>query len=36
MLALGIFILASLLMKCSCIAPLTPVGMVMRGFVCQP
>ena len=32
----GIFKLASLLMECSCIAPLTPVVMVMRVLVCQP
>ena len=30
----GIFMLTSLLMECSCMAPLTPAVMVMRGFVC--
>ena len=32
----GIFMLTSLLMECSCMAPLTPAVMVMRGFVCHP
>ena len=36
MLAFGILRLASLLMNCSCIAPLTPVVIVMRGFIFHP
>ncbi len=32
----GILRLASLVMACSCMAPLTPAVMVMRGFVSQP
>src|ERR1700738_1065911 len=32
----GMFNWASLLMDCSCMAPLTPAVMVMRGFVCHP
>jgi hypothetical protein len=32
----GIFMWASLLMECSCMAPLTPAVMVIRGFVCHP
>jgi hypothetical protein len=36
MLAFGILRLASLLMDCSCIAPLTPPMIVMRGFVFHP
>jgi hypothetical protein len=32
----GILRLASLLMECSCMTPLTPVVMVMRGFVFHP
>jgi hypothetical protein len=28
--------LASLLIDCSCIAPLTPIVIVIRGFVFQP
>ena len=32
----GMFSCASLVMECSCMAPLTPAMMVMRGFVCQP
>ena len=35
-LALGIFRLVILSMECSCIAPLTPVVMVMRRLVFQP
>ena len=35
-LMVGMFNCASLLMECSCMAPLTPVVMVMRGFVCHP
>ena len=31
-----IYKLASLLMECSCIAPLTLAVMVIKGFVCQP
>ena len=36
MLDFGILRLASLLMGCSCIAPLTPVVIVMRGLVFHP
>jgi hypothetical protein len=36
MLVFGIFRLASFSMDCSCIAPLTLVVIVMRGFVFQP
>jgi hypothetical protein len=36
MLVFGILRLASLLVDCSCIAPLTPAVMVIRGFVFQP
>ena len=36
MLVLGMLRLVSLLIECSCIAPLTPVVMVIRGFVFQP
>ena len=36
MLDFGILMLASLLMECSCIAPLTLVVIVMRGLVFQP
>jgi hypothetical protein len=32
----GIFMLTSLLMKCTCMATLTPAVMVMRGVVCHP
>ena len=32
MFGFGMFKLASLLMECSCIAPLTPTVMVMRGW----
>ena len=32
----GMFNWASLLMECSCMAPLAPAVMVMRGFVCHP
>ena len=32
----GILRLVSLVMDCSCIAPLTPAVMVMRGFVFHP
>ena len=35
-LVFGILRLASLLMDCLCIAPLTPVVMVMRGLVFHP
>ena len=31
----GIFMLASLLMKCSCTAPLTPAVMMIRVFACH-
>ena len=33
MLDFGMFRLASFLMECSCIVPLTPIVMVMRGLV---
>ena len=33
---LGILRLVNLLMDCSCIAPLTPVVIVMKGFVFHP
>ena len=36
MLGFGIFMLVSLHMECSCIAPLTSVVMVMRGLVFHP
>ena len=36
MLDLGIFSLVSLLMECSCMAPLTSTVMVMMGLVCHP
>jgi hypothetical protein len=36
MLAFGILRLASLLMECSCMVPLTPAMIVMRGFVFHP
>ena len=36
MLALGIFSLVSFSIECSCIAPLTPAVMVMRGLVFHP
>jgi hypothetical protein len=36
MLDFGILRLASLLMDCSCIAPLNPVVIVMRGLVSHP
>ena len=36
MLEFGIFGLVNLLMDCSCIAPLTPVVIVTRGFIFQP
>ena len=36
MLDFGIFDLSSLSMECLCIAPLTPVVMVMRGVVFHP
>jgi hypothetical protein len=36
MLIFGILRLASLLIDCSCIAPLTPAVIVIRGFVFQP
>ena len=36
MLDFGILRLVNLLMDCSCIVPLTPVVIVMRGFVIPP
>ena len=36
MLDFRIFMLTSLLMECSCIAPLAPAVMVIRGFDCHP
>ena len=36
MLVFGMLTPASLLMDCSCIAPLTPAVIVMRGFIFQP
>ena len=36
MLDFGIFRSASFVMDCSCMAPLTLVVIVMRGFVFQP
>jgi hypothetical protein len=36
MLVFGILRLVSLLIECSCIDPLTPAVMVIRGFVFQP
>ena len=36
MLVFGIFSVASLYMECSCIAPLIPAVMVMRGLVFHP
>ena len=36
MMDFGIFRLASLLMECSCMPPLTPAVIVMRGLVCHP
>ena len=36
MLDFGILRLASLLMKCPCIAPLTPAMILMRGLVFHP
>ena len=36
MLDFGILRLVNLLMDCSCIAPLTPVVIVTRGFVFHP
>ena len=36
MLFLEILRLDSLAIECSCMAPLTPVVMVIRGFVCHP
>jgi hypothetical protein len=36
MLVSGTLRFVSLLMDCSCIAPLTPVVIVMRGFVFHP
>ena len=36
MLVFGILRLVSWLMECSCIAPLTPTVMVIRGFVFHP
>jgi hypothetical protein len=36
MLDFGILRLVNLVMACSCIAPLTPAAMVMRGFVFHP
>ena len=36
MLFFGILRLHSLLMECSCMAPHTPVVIVIRGFVCHP
>ena len=36
MLHFGIFSLVSLSMECSCMVPLTPAVMVMRGLVFQP
>ena len=36
MLDFGMLRSVSLLMDCSCIAPLTPIVIVMRGFVFQP
>ena len=36
MLGFEILRLANLVMACSCMAPLTPAVMVMRGFVCHP
>ena len=36
MLDFGILKSSSLLMDCSCIAPLTPVVIVIRGFVFHP
>ena len=32
----GIFSVASFLMECSWMAPLTPAVMVISGFVCHP
>ena len=36
MLCFGILRLITLLIDCSCIAPRTPVVIVMRGFVFHP
>ena len=36
MMDFGICRLTSLLMECSCIAPIAPAMMVMRGLVCHP
>jgi hypothetical protein len=36
MLDFGIFSFVSLSMECSCMAPLTPAVMVMRGLVLHP
>ena len=36
MLVFGMLRSTNLLMDCSCIAPLTPAIIVMRGFVFQP
>ena len=36
MMDFGIFMLASLLLECSCMAPLTPAVMVIKGVVCHP
>jgi hypothetical protein len=35
-LVLGIFSLASFLIECLCMAPLTPVVIVMRGLIFHP
>ena len=36
MLFFGILRLDNLSMECSCMAPLTPAVIVIRGFVCHP
>ena len=36
MLDFGILRLVNLVMACSCMAPRTPIVMVIKGFVCHP